>query len=70
MYLSSIMLVTANDQYDDPTVVGPTSRPLSEPLKPLFWMRSLLEHVKCRFGPLNDFIFTFEPLFATISPQN
>ena len=29
-----------------------------------------LEPLKCLFGPLSDFIFTFEPLFSAFCPQN
>ena len=48
-------------------------RPLSEPLKPLkafILDEEPLEPLKCLFGPLSDFIFSFEPLFATFCPKD
>ena len=45
-------------------------RPPSEPLKAFILDEEPLEPLKCLFGPLSDFIFTFEPLFAAFCPQN
>ena len=48
-------------------------RPLSEPLKPLkafILDEEPLEPLKCLFGPLSAFIFTFEPLFFAFCPKN
>ena len=52
---------------------GCYSRPLSEPLKPIkafILDEEPLEPIKCFFGPLSDFIFTFQPLFSEFCPQN
>ena len=50
-----------------------SNRPLSEHLKPLKLFildEESLEPLKCLFGPLSDFIFTFEPVFSGFCPQN
>ena len=47
-----------------------SSRPPSEPLKAFILDEEPLEPLKCLFGPLTDFIFTFGPLFTAFSTQN